>query len=40
MDLDEKQKKDLMTIGSTVGFTFSGDVVHVFDRETGMNLEF
>ena len=39
MDLDEQQKKDLMTIGSAVSFTFGGDVAHVFDRETGKNLE-
>ena len=27
-------------IGESIGFTFSGTVAHVFDKETGVNLEF
>ena len=27
-------------IGQTIAFTFGGNVAHVFDPETGKNLEF
>ena len=39
MGLSEEQK-NMLTIGSHVSFTFGGDVAHVFDPATGMNLEF
>ena len=39
MGLTEEQK-NMLTIGSPVSFTFGGDVAHVFDPATGMNLEF
>ena len=39
MGLTPEQLKAL-TIGSPVAFTFGGDVAHVFDPATGMNLEF
>ena len=29
-----------MAAGTAVGFTFRGSAVHVFYRETGINLEF
>ena len=39
MDLSDEKRK--MTVsGSTIGFTFSGSVAHIFDKETGKNLEF
>ena len=39
MGLTPEQLKAL-TIGSPLTFTFGGDVAHVFDPATGMNLEF
>ena len=39
MGLSEEQK-NMLTIGSAMSFTFGGDVAHVFDPATGMNLEF
>lgn len=27
-------------MGSTINFTFGGDVVHVFNKSTGANLEY
>jgi len=38
MDLANEQR-DLLTLGAPVSFTFTGDVAHVFDPETGKNLE-
>lgn len=39
MDLSgEKQK--MTTSGSSIDFTFSGNVAHIFERESGKNLEF
>ena len=38
MDLAADQK-DMLNIGATMVFTFGGDVAHVFDPETGKNLE-
>ncbi len=32
--------EDTLAAGTAVGFTFRGSAVHVFDRETGINLEF
>ena len=34
------QGNKTFAIGSTVNFTFGGNVVHVFDKETGKNLEY
>ena len=34
------QQLNALSIGSAVSFTFGGDVAHVFDPATGMNLEF
>ena len=39
MDLAADQK-DMLAIGAPVAFTFGGDVAHVFDPESGKNLEF
>ena len=39
MDMDGNTKSGF-SIGSQVAFTFGGNVVHVFDKETGKNLEF
>ena len=39
MDMDGNTKGSF-SIGSQVAFTFGGNVVHVFDKETGKNLEF
>jgi len=39
MGLSEEQK-NMLSIGSAMSFTFGGDVAHVFDPATGMNLEF
>lgn len=39
IDLAEDQRS-LLTIGAPLSFTFDGDVAHVFDKETGKNLEF
>jgi len=39
MDLAPEQK-NLLNVGAALSFTFSGDVAHVFDPETGRNLEF
>lgn len=33
------EQRALLNIGAPVSFTFSGALVHVFDRETGNNLE-
>jgi multiple sugar transport system ATP-binding protein len=38
MDLAADQK-DMLNIGAAMAFTFGGDVAHVFDPETGKNLE-
>ena len=38
MDLAADQK-DMLDIGAAMAFTFGGDVAHVFDPETGKNLE-
>ena len=35
-----KEQKNMLSIGSAMSFTFGGDVAHVFDPATGMNLEF
>lgn len=32
--------KDIVPMGADIPFTFTGNVAHVFDKETGMNLEF
>ena len=32
-------QKDMLNIGASMAFTFGGDVAHVFDPETGKNLE-
>ena len=29
-----------VAMGAEIGFTFSGEVAHIFDKETGKNLEF
>ena len=39
MDMDGHTKGSF-ALGSPVAFTFGGNVVHVFDKETGKNLEF
>ena len=31
---------DTVAMGNQIGFTFTGEVAHVFDKETGKNLEF
>ena len=31
---------ETVAMGEEIGFTFSGSVAHVFDKETGNNLEF
>ncbi len=31
---------DTVEMGDEIGFTFSGSVAHIFDKETGKNLEF
>ncbi len=31
---------ETVAMGNAIGFTFSGSVAHVFDKETGKNLEF
>ena len=31
---------DTVAMGAEIGFTFSGEVAHIFDKETGKNLEF
>ena len=38
MDLAADQK-DMLNIGAALSFTFGGDVAHLFDPETGKNLE-
>ena len=38
MDLEASQRGKL-AIGAPVAFTFAGDAAHVFDRNTGVNLE-
>jgi len=38
LDLEAGQK-ELLTLGASMQFTFGGDVAHVFDPETGKNLE-
>ena len=38
MDLG-KDHKERIGIGAPIAFTFAGDAAHVFDRETGVNLE-
>ena len=32
--------KDIVPMGEDIPFTFTGNVAHIFDKETGMNLEF
>lgn len=32
--------KDVVPMGEDIPFTFDGKIAHVFDKETGMNLEF
>lgn len=32
--------KDVVAMGEDIPFTFDGKIAHVFDKETGMNLEF
>ena len=39
MDMDGSTKSGF-SIGSRIAFTFGGNVVHVFGKETGKNLEF
>lgn len=31
---------ETVSMGSEIGFTFSGEVAHLFDKSTGNNLEF
>lgn len=31
---------ETVAMGNQIGFTFTGEVAHVFDKETGKNLEF
>jgi multiple sugar transport system ATP-binding protein len=38
MDINGEQK-ERFEMGRTISFTFGGNVVHVFDRESGKNLE-
>ena len=38
MDLAGKNAD--ISIGSTIDFTFGGNAIHVFDKNTGKNLEF
>jgi multiple sugar transport system ATP-binding protein len=38
MDINGEQK-ERFEMGRTIAFTFGGNVVHVFDRESGKNLE-
>jgi len=38
MDIQGPKHVDF-SVGQTIAFTFGGNVAHVFDRETGMNLE-
>ena len=38
-ELDANGHKTVNTIGHAIAFTFSGNLVHLFDRESGSNLE-
>ncbi len=38
-ELDANGHKTVNTIGHAIAFTFSGNLVHLFDRELGSNLE-
>ncbi len=37
---ESEARQQTLPMGSTVRFSFHGSAAHVFDRETGMNLEF